>query len=116
MSMEFDALLKKDLTVTSLFDFYGELLPPETKEILHLKYEEDFSYSEIAEHLSISRQAVHLRLQRAVQKLWECETALHGIQRWQERQAKYMAAERALQAADYEETRRILRELEATDA
>ena len=44
-------------------------LPKRDAEILLLKYSEDWSYRELAEHLGISQTAVQARLHRARQKL-----------------------------------------------
>ena len=44
-------------------------LPKRDAEILMLKYNEDWSYQAIAEHLGISHSAVEARLHRARQRL-----------------------------------------------
>jgi len=44
-------------------------LPPRDAEILLLKYSEDWSYHQLAEHLGMSHSAVEARLHRARQKL-----------------------------------------------
>ena len=41
-----------------LYDIYGSLLTKRQQEILQLYFQEDFSYAEISEELSISRAAV----------------------------------------------------------
>ena len=41
-----------------LYDIYGSLLTKRQQEILQLYFQEDFSYAEIREELSISRAAV----------------------------------------------------------
>ena len=46
-------------SVTLLLDFYGELLTPRQSEVLDLHCNSDLSLAEIAEELSVSRQAVH---------------------------------------------------------
>jgi len=46
-----------------------ERLPPRDAEILRLKYEEDWNYHKLAEHLGISHSAVEARLHRARQRL-----------------------------------------------
>jgi RNA polymerase sigma-70 factor (ECF subfamily) len=44
-------------------------LPPRDAEIMLLKYSEDWSYQELAEHLGLSVSAVEARLHRARQKM-----------------------------------------------
>jgi RNA polymerase sigma-70 factor (ECF subfamily) len=44
-------------------------LPKRDAEILLLKYTEDWSYQELAEHLGLSTSAVEARLHRARQKM-----------------------------------------------
>jgi len=46
-----------------------EMLPPRDAEIMLLKYTEDWSYQEIAEHLGLSVSAVEARLHRARHKM-----------------------------------------------
>ncbi len=45
------------------------MLPPRDAEIMLLKYSEDWSYQQLAEHLGLSTSAVEARLHRARQKL-----------------------------------------------
>lgn len=48
--------MAKNLTVTVLLDFYGELLTEKQNEALVLYYNDDCSLAEIAEIMSVSRQ------------------------------------------------------------
>ena len=48
-----------------LFDYYGELLTEKQKTCFDLYYNQDFSLSEIADELGITRQGVHDTLTRA---------------------------------------------------
>ena len=54
-----------------LLDFYGELLTDKQRECFDLHFNEDLSLSEIAEQLSISRQAVWDNIRRAELSLSE---------------------------------------------
>ena len=47
-----------------LFDYYGDLLTERQKICFDMHYNQDLSLSEIAQELSISRQAVHDTLTR----------------------------------------------------
>lgn len=55
-------------------------LPRRDAEILLLKYTEDWSYRQLADHLGISTSAVEARLHRARQKMRKALTALEVIE------------------------------------
>ena len=63
--------------INELYGFYGSLLSQRQQEILQNYYGEDFSLSEIAENLEISRNAVYDALKKAEEKLEEYEGILH---------------------------------------
>ena len=52
-------MMEKIKHTTLLFDFYGPLLTEKQQRVINLYYENDFSFTEIAEQLNISRQAVY---------------------------------------------------------
>lgn len=62
-----------------LYDFYGPLLTERQRQIIEMYHIEDWSLSEIAELLSISRQAVHDQLRRASEQLEMFEQVLHML-------------------------------------
>ena len=57
------------LTMTLLYDYYGELLTEKQRQLFDLYYNQDYSLSEIAQTAGISRQGVHDTLARAEQLL-----------------------------------------------
>ncbi|UNO50647.1 YlxM family DNA-binding protein [Alicyclobacillus acidoterrestris] len=59
-----------------LYDFYGALLTERQRQIIEMYHVEDWSLSEIAESLSITRQAVHDQLRRAGEQLEQYEAVL----------------------------------------
>ncbi len=59
-----------------LYDFYGELLNNNQKEVMSLYHEDNFSLSEIADELGTTRQAVHYTLKKAEHALAEYENRL----------------------------------------
>ena len=64
-----DEELKKKEQVILLMDCYRELLTDKQKQYLSLYYEEDLSLSEIAEDLSVSKNAVFDNIKRSVMSL-----------------------------------------------
>ncbi|NLX01770.1 MAG: YlxM family DNA-binding protein [Syntrophomonadaceae bacterium] len=69
-------MLEKRSHIVFLNDFYGPLLTPKQQEAMSLHYENDWSLAEIAEHMQITRQAVHDILKRAETALQEYENRL----------------------------------------
>jgi predicted DNA-binding protein YlxM (UPF0122 family) len=51
-------LKEKNLEISLLLDFYGEVLTEKQKEVVDLYYNEDLSLAEIAEQAQITRQGV----------------------------------------------------------
>lgn len=68
--------MSKNLTMTVLLDFYGELLTEKQKQALVYYYDEDCSLSEIAENMSISRQGARDFIKRGEALLTELEEKL----------------------------------------
>ena len=64
-----------------LYDFYGALLSQRQREVYELYHEENFSLSEIADSLGVSRQAVHISLGKARQELEMYEEKLGLIEK-----------------------------------
>ena len=56
-----------------LRDLYEGLLPPRQREVVGMRLDEDLSLSEMAERLSVSRQACEDALKRAERALLEFE-------------------------------------------
>ena len=65
-----------------LYDFYGELLNSHQREVFEMSIVDDLSLSEIADELSISRQAVHDLIKRCDKSLEEYESKLHLVQKF----------------------------------
>lgn len=62
---------------TLLYDFYGELLTERQQQVYESVVLEDYSLSEVAEDLGISRQGVHDMIKRCNHTLEEYEAKLH---------------------------------------
>lgn len=68
--------MSKNLSISVLIDFYGDILTEKQKNVLELYYNEDLSLSEIAEHEKISRQGVRDSIKRGEETLLELEEKL----------------------------------------
>ena len=66
---ERSAMHEKDLNIGYLLDFYGELLPERKHSVMDMYYNEDFSLSEIAAEIGISRQGARDIIKRAEEEL-----------------------------------------------
>ena len=62
--------MEKFVERTLLYDFYGELLTKRQQQIYESVVLEDYSLSEVAEELNISRQGVHDMVRRAATGRW----------------------------------------------
>ncbi len=69
--------MDKHVRAAILLDFYGPLLTEKQREIMRLHYEDDLSFSEIADILHITRQGAHDTTRRALEKL-EASDAMLG--------------------------------------
>ena len=68
--------MEKNVKVSILLSIYGKLLTDKQYALLDDYYNKDFSLSEIAENLSITRQAVRDNLKKGENKLFEFEEKL----------------------------------------
>ena len=65
-----------------LYDFYGELLTEHQRSVYEMSINDDLSLSEIADTLSVSRQAVHDILKRCDKLLQDYESRLHLVEKF----------------------------------
>ncbi|MEE1061219.1 MAG: YlxM family DNA-binding protein [Ruminococcus sp.] len=68
--------MEKNVEVSLLFDFYGELLKPSCRQAVELYYNEDLSLAEIAAQTGITRQGVRDSIKRSESQLFEFEDKL----------------------------------------
>ena len=59
-----------------LYDLYAPLLTQRQRDIYEMRYFSDFSLAEIAEAAGVSRQAVHILVNRTVERLLALEKDL----------------------------------------
>lgn len=68
--------MAKDLHITFLLDFYGDMLTEKQRTMVDYYYNEDLSLAEIAENEGITRQGVRDSIKRAEAQLLEMEERL----------------------------------------
>ena len=74
--------MEKFFEQTLLYDFYGELLTERQQQVYESVVLEDYSLSEVAEDLGISRQGVHDMIKRCNHTLEEYESRLHLVEKF----------------------------------
>ncbi len=74
--------MEKIVEQTLLYDFYGELLTKRQQQVYENVILEDYSISEVAEELGISRQGVHDMIKRCNKSLEEYEGKLHLVEKF----------------------------------
>lgn len=74
--------MEKFVEQTLLYDFYGELLIERQQQVYESVVLEDYSLSEVAEDLGISRQGVHDMIKRCNHTLEEYESRLHLVEKF----------------------------------
>jgi len=77
-----DSKLDELIYLSMLYDFYGELLPDNKKQVFEDYVLNDLSLSEIAEHMNISRQGVHDIVKRCTQELKDYEEKLSLLKKF----------------------------------
>ena len=75
--------MAKDLRISFLLDFYGDMLTETQREVVDAYYNEDLSLAEIAQDREITRQGVRDAIKRAEQQLLEMEDRLGLARRFQ---------------------------------
>ena len=73
--------MEKIVEQTLLYDFYGELLTEHQRRIYEDVVLNDYSLSEVAQELGISRQGVHDNLKRCSRILADYEEKLHLVEK-----------------------------------
>ncbi len=77
-------MFKKDMHISLLLDFYGDILSERRRELTGLYYNDDLSLSEIAEISGISRQGVRDAVKKSEAELLLLEEKLGLAGRYEE--------------------------------
>ena len=75
-------MFEKNLNISIILDFYGDILSERQSDMLDMYYNEDCSLSEIADSFSISRQGVRSVLKKGETILKEMEDKLQLASRF----------------------------------
>ena len=74
----------KDLAISFLLDFYGDMLTEKQRIMIEYYYNDDLSLAEIADNEGITRQGVRDSIKRAEGQLLELEERLGLAKRFQQ--------------------------------
>ncbi len=80
--------MAKNLQITVLLDFYGDMLTDKQREVVENYYNDDLSLSEIAEEKNITRQGVRDAIKRSEALLVDMEERLGLAKRFKKVQDK----------------------------
>ena len=78
-------MIEKTEEMNALLDFYDVLLTDKQRDVMNLYYKEDFSLSEIAEEMHISRAGVNDHLKRSMGILQDYEKKLNLVKNYEAR-------------------------------
>ena len=76
MVLDDGARLERRVYINALYDLYSPLLTERQRDVYEMRYFSDLSLVEIAEALGITRQAVHILVNRTAEKLEALEKDL----------------------------------------
>lgn len=76
--------MAKNLQISLLLDFYGEMLTQKQRDVVEFYYNDDLSLAEIAENEGITRQGVRDSIKRAEAQLLDMEERLGLLRRFEE--------------------------------
>lgn len=74
-------MFEKNIEISYLLDYYGDVLTEKQKDAIDLYYNEDLSLAEISEHAGITRQGVRDTIKRGEEILLEFEKKLGFVKK-----------------------------------
>lgn len=107
--------LERTMRMNHLYDFYNSLLTDKQRIYIELYYLEDFAFSEIAEELEVTRQAVYDNLKRSKDLLEHYEGNLGMYRNFIFRQQLYQQLKKGLGEDVDSEVKTIITQLEELD-
>jgi predicted DNA-binding protein YlxM (UPF0122 family) len=101
--------LEETIRLNRLFDIYNQLLTDKQKEYFSYYFKDNYSLSEIADILSVSRNAVHLQIKNVVKNLEDFDDKLKLFYKDQKLDKLFQALEKEKLS---DETIAIIKEIE----
>ncbi len=95
-----------------LYDFYGELLTDNQKNVYEDVILNDYSLSEVAEERGISRQGVHDLIKRTNKSLMEYEEKLHLVEKFLHIKEKVNQIQATVEQAETIEKHQLIEKIE----
>ncbi len=89
--------MEKNIEISLLFDFYGQLLKEGQQKAVAMYYNDDLSLAEIADQLGITRQGVRDSIKRAEKTLYSYEEKLALLERFKQTENGLFEIERLAQ-------------------
>ncbi|MEF9969227.1 MAG: YlxM family DNA-binding protein [Ruthenibacterium sp.] len=74
--------MAKNLEISFLLDFYGEVLTEKQREVMEQYYNDDLSLAEIADHFDITRQGVRDAIKRGEATVLDLEEKIGFARRY----------------------------------
>ena len=96
--MSAEEIFEQRIRLSKLFSLYGSLLTEKQYQCLSYFFDDDYSLSEIADELQVSRQAVHDLLKRMEQTLERYEAKLHLLEKHELTQEQLRTALKHMQS------------------
>ncbi|MBQ7860473.1 MAG: YlxM family DNA-binding protein [Faecalibacterium sp.] len=93
--------MAKNLEISYLLDFYGEVLTQKQREVMEQYYNDDLSLSEIGENFGITRQGVRDAIKHGEATLLELEEKVGFAARYRKMQARLAEMEQVLRKAKF---------------
>ena len=107
--------LERTMRMNYLYDFYQSLLTEKQQKYIELYYLEDFQFSEIAEEMNVTRQAVYDNLKRSRDMLEQYEETLGMYKNFNKRLDLYAKLKKQLRGNITEDVKQIIDKLEKLD-
>lgn len=107
--------LERTMRMNYLYDFYQSLLTEKQQKYIELYYLEDFQFSEIAEEMNVTRQAVYDNLKRSRDLIEQYEATLGMFKNFNKRLELYGDLKEKLGDNLTDDIKKIIEKLEKLD-